>query len=317
MRKRRINNYIIFSPNTALGDSIVGCASAFLLSKILDLPFKITNGRLKINGYFDIPDNYKINTIPRITYQYIPNKENDSLFAYSNLDIFKKGAHIECGSNFYRFLYRNNNFKDKIDIKEEDIIKYLFENILIPKKEFIEKLHKFCNKYDIKNSVVVNIRMLKFKNMKDNNNPLHVKTLDRFIECFKNKTSNNKFIVVTDNLELIDPILREKGINDIITYRGEITHSLSTRDNNYEKVLIDMLIIGEAKHAIISYWSNFGRIGVLRCKNNFSLVEPEFMDMNYKGRDWSKEWRDKDDPIVKNFREGNFKEILSKEKSFI
>ena len=78
-----MSGFIVFSPNTALGDSLVGCASVFLLSKVLKLPFKITNGRLGIDNYFDIPDNYKINTKLRITYEYVPSKKNDSDIIYS------------------------------------------------------------------------------------------------------------------------------------------------------------------------------------------------------------------------------------------
>ena len=79
-----------------------------------------------------------------------------------------------------------------------------------------------------------------------------------------------------------------------------------------------MLILGECKHVIISYWSNFGRIGAIRTKHkNIWLVEPDFVDMNFKGRDWKREWRDNDDPSVINFRKANWNELLSKEKAFI
>ena len=76
-----------------------------------------------------------------------------------------------------------------------------------------------------------------------------------------------------------------------------------------------MLLIGHTKHSIISYWSNFGRIGVLQNKTiNIWLVEPEF-ENNIINK--NRQWRDKNDPDVIEFRKGHLNELLSKESSFI
>ena len=142
-------------------------------------------------------------------------------------------------------------------------------------------------------------------------------TIKRFIDCFKKNTENNRLILVTDNL-LTKSIFESNGITDIVNIEGDITHSLKSHNQNFEKTLLDMLIIGECKHTIISYWSNFGRIGALRTKNkNIWLIEPEFLNMNYRGRDWKRAWRDKEDPIVIGYRKASWKELLSKEESFV
>ena len=66
-----------------------------------------------------------------------------------------------------------------------------------------------------------------------------------------------------------------------------------------------MLLIGHTKHSIISYWSNFGRIGVLQNKTiNIWLVEPEF-ENNIINK--NRQWRDKNDPDVIEFRKVPFK----------
>ena len=55
---------IIYSPERGgLGDGIVGCSSAFVLSICLEEEFKILNGSIKFNNYFDIPEKYKLSKI--------------------------------------------------------------------------------------------------------------------------------------------------------------------------------------------------------------------------------------------------------------
>ena len=50
---------IIFNPERGgLGDGIIGCASAFILSQVLNAKFKINNGPIQFLKYFDIPENY-------------------------------------------------------------------------------------------------------------------------------------------------------------------------------------------------------------------------------------------------------------------
>ena len=233
---------------------------------------------------------------------------------YSDLNIFKKcDIHLTSGSNFSRFIYKNNNFKNKINIKETDVINYLFKNILIPKKQYLEKLNYYIKKYDIKNLVGIQLRMLEFVNLKDNSNPLDIKTIDRFIECFKQISNNNKILLCTDNLSITKNFFTNNGI-EVINIDGNITHSINQK-SDYEKTLLDMLLLGECKSVIISYWSNFGRIAVLRkLHSDYWLIEPEF---KYPRINKLRQWRDTNDPDVIEFRKGNLDEILSKESSKI
>ena len=312
---------IIFHPERGgLGDGIIGCASAFILSQVLNAKFKINNGPIQFLKYFDIPENYvNLNTHYNLLFNYEPSIKHDNFFQNTDLSPFlNKTVLIKGGSNFYRFLYKNIFFKDKIKIDETDVIQYLFQNIIIPKKKYLEKLNYYITKYDLHNSVCIQLRMLRFKKTLptgiDNQNPLHVNTIKRFIDCFKQNTENNKLILVTDNL-LTKSIFESNGITDIVNIEGDITHSLKSHNQDFEKTLLDMLIIGECKHVIISYWSNFGRLGALRTKmKNIWLVEPDFLNM--KGRDWKKICRGGMAPVI-GYRKARWKEILSKEESFV
>lgn len=308
---------IIYSPERGgLGDGIVGCSSAFVLSICLEEEFKILNGSIKFNNYFDIPEKYKLSKIKYSKkFNYEPSKKHDYIFKNNNLN-FLKNHLIIAGSNFSRFIYRNKNYK--INIEEENIIKYLFLNILIPKKIYMDKLNFYNNKYNISESILLQIRTLKFKNLKDVNNPLHTDTIIKFINCFKKLGGKDKCILVSDNIDLVKPLLEKEGIKNIVIIDGEISHSLKMHNINHEKIILDMLLIGIAKYSIISYWSNFGRLGILRTKlNNFWLVEPKFEQMIENGKDLRTMCRDKNDPLVENFRIGKFSEILSKDKSYI
>ena len=318
------NTKIIFVPERGgLGDGIVGCSSAFILSKVLNAEFKVKTGLVQFYNYFDIPDHYKTNENSNIIFNYEPSINHDNIFKNNYLSKFKnKSVIIKAGSNFSRFLYKNILFENKIDINETDVIQYLFKNILIPKKQYLEKLDYYVTKYDIHNSVGIQLRMLTFNNMADNPNPLHIRTIDRFIECFKKLTENNKLILITDNLEISKPLFENNGISDIVNIEGNITHSIRHANKDYEKTLLDMLIIGECKHIMLSYWSNFGRIGVLRTKHkSVWLIEPEFKDMNWwsnrGGKEAQRQWRDVDDPSVIEYRSASLKELLSKEQAFV
>ena len=75
--------------------------------------------------------------------------------------------------------------------------------------------------------------------------------------------SSDRILLITDNYKKVSSYLNKYNIKNIINIHGEITHSLKENNVDYEKTLIDMLLIGHTKHSIISYWSNFGRIGYI------------------------------------------------------
>jgi hypothetical protein len=304
---------IIYIPERGgLGDSTVGCMNAFILSKVLNAAFKIVNGPINYYNYFDIPDKYKLNNIQKydIFINYDPVKKYNDFFLYDNLNALKnKITVIKAGSNFCQFLYKNKNFKNKIDINEVDVIQYLFKNIIIPKKTILEKLEKYNEIYNIENNTVVHIRCINRWNDGNGENKIFdtSKTIGKFIKSIKQIVNDNeKIILLSDNMECVIPEMLKNNI-DIIKIDGDVGHSSKSRNLNYEKTLLDLLIIGTGKNNIISYWSNFSRLGILRTKKPFFIVSPHFNENH------SPEKFNYNIEVPELYRKGEFCEILAKE----
>jgi len=304
---------IIYIPERGgLGDSTIGCMNAFILSKVLNATFKIVNGPINFYNYFDIPDKYKLNNISKYDnfINYDPFTKYNDYFLYDNLNALKnKITIIKAGSNFSQFLYKNKNFKNKLDIDEVDVIQYLFKNILIPKKKILEKLEKYNKMYDIENKTVVHIRCINNWNDCNTNDKCFdtLKTIGKFINSIKQIVNNNeKIVLLSDNMDMVVPEILKNDI-DIIKIDGDVGHSSKSRNLNYEKTLLDLLIIGTGKNNIISYWSNFSRIGILRTKKPFILVSPYFNELH------STKKFNFNIKAPELYRKGEFYEILAKE----
>lgn len=54
-------NIIFEGDKAGLGDGIVGCASAFILSKALKANFFVNNSDINFYNYFDVPKKYITN----------------------------------------------------------------------------------------------------------------------------------------------------------------------------------------------------------------------------------------------------------------
>ena len=261
-----------------LGDSIIGLQSVYIFSKILNLDLKILNGPVKFFNYFDIPDNIKVENINQsniISINYEPFNTDFNKYLQSENNFLKlKGNNIliSSGSNFCQYLYLNKNIT--INIKQEDIIKILFQKIIIPKKNILNQLKSYKNVFKLENKICVHIRC----NNKWNDSNSYEKqfkvvdTIKQFIKCIKYLTKE-PILLITDNLEIVQKVFQENNIA-FFTTPGEICHSLKSETVDYNKTLLDLLLIGETKKTIISYWSNFSRIGVLRSLNEVYAVNP-------------------------------------------
>ena len=271
--------YIYYNPSRGgLGDSIIGLQSVFVLCKVLKLDLKILDGSVKFYNYFEIPEEYKAKKNINLSTNYFDYQpSNNDLNKYlqfdTNLLKFKnKNIIISSGSNFCQYLYLNKNFN--IEIKQEDVIKILFKKIIIPNKNILDLVHSVNKVYNLKDKVCVHIRCNNKWN-DSNSNETEFKVLDtikQFTKCIKNITLE-PVLLITDNLELVKKVFQEEKIEYFVT-PGEVCHSLKSNSIDFIKTLLDLLLIGETKISIISYWSNFSRIGVLRTLNTIYAVNP-------------------------------------------
>jgi hypothetical protein len=306
---------IYYDPSrTGLGDCIVGCASAYILSIVLKSKFKVLNGKIKFYEYFDIPEIYKCES--KIDYDKIinyehDNKEQNDLFLSDLSSLFSfNNVLITSSQNFYQHLFQNKNFN--ITGEEYKVINELFSKILIPKKEIYEVYEYYKSAYNFDNSLCVHIRC---ENKWNDSNTDEKRwkineTVNRFIECItmlKNKNKFDNVILITDNPERIRPLFN--NINYVII-SGHISHSLNSDIVDYEKTLVDLLTIGSCKENIISLWSNFSRIGCLRTLKSPYIIEP------VETGTYSTPFYFNIDNIG-GYRKAELSELLSKEKILI
>jgi len=165
--------------------------------------------------------------------------------------------------------------------------------------------------YDIENKTVVHIRCInKWNDCNTNDHCFDtLKTIGKFIKSIKQIVNNNeKIVLLSDNMELVVPEMLKNNI-DIVKIDGDVGHSSKSKNLNHEKTLLDLLIIGTGKNNIISYWSNFSRIGILRTKKPFILVSPYFNESH------SKEKFNFNIKVPELYRKGEFYEMLAKEGS--
>jgi hypothetical protein len=313
---------VYFDPSlNGLGDCIVGCASAFVLSQVLEAEFKILNGKIRIFNFFNIPDSYRSDEIPNIPRLIYTVKNNVSCFDIEPADFSWNGISfqtmieklknrafiVRSCQNFGRLFFRDNSYSSFLTVPETEIIKHLFKHILIPHKRVQEKFEKLRSELQMENSTCVHIRcddVWGDSNSKECRFNVD-KTIERFIECFRQ--IGNPIILLTDHPERVDKIFKEKGVS-YLTIPGEISHSFKSENVDYDKIVLDLLTIGECKDVVISYWSNFSRIGILRtlikpwivqvCRNINHIVDLFSFNLELK----------------QSFRKAEPKELLSKER---
>ena len=114
---------IIYIPERGgLGDSTIGCMNAFILSKVLNATFKIVNGPINFYNYFDIPDKYKLNNIPKYDnfINYDPFTKYNDYFLYDNLNALKNKITFHVSKiEMHRVTLRNT--KDTLRVFERNL----------------------------------------------------------------------------------------------------------------------------------------------------------------------------------------------------
>lgn len=272
-----MDTYLIYRPmiSSGLGDVIFGCISTFLMAKIHNKKYKITIDSLNLFDYFNIPEEYKINH--KIDIDYIKvNLKFDDYILHENI-IREKNIVISTYYNFSQLLYKLYPYDEFLSqYKEHELIPYFFNNIGIPKSNVLEK----CKKYNYEDSVCVHIRCGDvWSDSNCNDEQFKVKeTVYRFVDCIKNLHYTGNLYLLSDNMPYVTKIFDQENIK-YQTIEGIVGHSGKSIQNpvpnDCEKTIVDLYIIGECTQSVISYWSNFSRIGVLRTGKDTNIVLPD------------------------------------------
>jgi FkbM family methyltransferase len=310
-------NTLFFDPSlNGLGDCIVGCSSAFVLSRALNMEFKILPGSIGIYSYFDIPEPYRgdISSKCRVIKYGGTPKEEEFWFTNNLTQLSETDLVVLSCMNFSRFIYRNPNVSSRMLIPETYIISYLFNHILKVREDHLQRFNSLQDQLNMKDSICVHLRC---DDVWGDSNSGEIRfavdpTIRRFVKCIKQCDSDCKSVIlISDHADRVIPIFEENDIKCSII-AGGVKHSSKCSDVDHEKTILDILTIGACKTSIISYWSNFSRIGVLRTLIKPWIVQPETKKLNSCAWDFNVDMEQNIE-----FRQANLEELLSKERPSI
>lgn len=298
---------IYFDPSmNGLGDCIVGATSCLVLSQIMNANFRILNGKIKMNKYFNIPTEYWADNVPNdavhITYWYNTDKDNIEHIVNNNAN----NIVIKSCQNFGRFLYRNTNYNWRISIPESEVVYYMMKNILKPYDRLLNIFNDLHSKLDMTNAICIHVRCGDVWGDNESlGNRINIPdTILNFIKCVKHIRKNNEpIILISDNVDRVIPIFKEHDLSCQII-PGIPAHSYNSTNIDYDKIILDLLTFGACKELIISYWSNFGRIGALRALKDPWITKAVICDNTFC---FNVDINDCD------FRKAKLGELLSKE----
>jgi hypothetical protein len=314
--------FIIFNSDIGgLGDKLVGLASSWYLSKLLNCNLYIRDDKNIIKSMFDSNPKleYNIFQIPDFNNKYDLSYGAGSKDFLNNVyNIINNKSKFQCieiyaNQNFYSVLYHKLN---KIDILEEDVIRLTMDSLFQLKEHILSDYNKFKSiiNRDINNEPYLGIHIRTAENYHTESFKIDNECINRFINTIR--TSKYKNLLITTDNPNIKTIIENEFPDRKILYIDGYPHHVDKSSNiDYRKVVLDLFLLGECKEAIISYWSNFSRIGVLRTKIPFKIVNlsiyPNQWYDEVKNKP-EKEWFNLSDNIS-NQRYGIFSEILSKE----
>jgi FkbM family methyltransferase len=310
-------NTLFFDPSlNGLGDCIVGCSSAFILSQVLNMEFRVLPGSIGLYSYFDIPESYRGNlssTCREI--KYGGTQKEQEFWLTNNLKaLFGTDLVVLSCMNFGRFIYRNNQVSSCVTVTETNVINYLFDHILKVKEAHLLRFNSLQDQLNMKDQICVHLRC---DDVWGDSNSGETRfavdsTIRRFVKCVKQCDMNCKSVIlISDHVDRVIPIFEENDIKcNLIP--GGVKHSSKYSDIDHEKTILDILTIGSCKTSIISYWSNFSRIGVLRTLISPWIVQPETKRNNSCAWDFNV---DVDQGV--EFRRARPDELLSKERALI
>ena len=280
----------------ALGDAVVGCASAFVLSQAIGADFRILPGQLNLGSYFDIPAEHLVqeplHNIPCMVYLHDPAQ--DRALAETDLRLYGIPIGDHSGSptlarrpalivrscmNFGRFIYRNPHHIAHLPIPEPEVIHHLFEHILLPRPTHLQRFEQLRKELRMEDAICVHVRC---DDVWGDSNTGEGRfavddTIRRFARCVKSVAKpGSPVILLSDHVDRVLKVFLEESVV-CLTIPGEASHSSKSFAPNHEKTLIDLLTIGACRTAIVSYWSNFSRVGVLRTRTKPWIVQASMM----------------------------------------
>ena len=184
---------------------------------------------------------------------------------------------MQAYSNFSRFLYRIPEFAARVPVPETEVITHLFGSILLPHPAYTERFAHLLEELKLERALCVHVRC---DDVWEDSNTGERRfdvdgTIRRFARCVRSLTRDEMSVVlISDHPDRVLPLFAEEGVTcNMIP--GQVAHSGKSSSVDHEKTMMDLWTIGACREVILSYWSNFSRIGALRTgERRRWIVEP-------------------------------------------
>jgi hypothetical protein len=297
-------NVVYFDPSiNGLGDCIIGLASAWVLAQVLQAEFRVLNGFL--DPYFAIPPSYRAPGVGPGTiiwkHEYWARDPAEQWRA-KVAQWQGRSLVVQAYSNFSRFLYRIPEFAARVPVPETEVFMRLFRDVLLPHPTHAERFARLSEELKLEQALCVHVRC---DDVWGDSNTGERRfdvdgTIRRFARCVRSLTRGEMPVVlISDHPDRVLSLFAEEGITCSMI-PGQVAHSGKSTSVDHEKTMMDLWTIGACREAVLSYWSNFSRIGALRAGERRPwIVEPVVrgwdgpFDFNVRvGRDV--EWRQAD-----------------------
>jgi hypothetical protein len=258
--------FIYYSCSGGLCDRIFGLATVWCLAKHYKTQFYIRENKPILSSIFNIKqDVFNIPHFRNIRYCSDVGQIKNAIGS----PVIEVIGYIK-----HHILYKEKMVND---IPIGDVIKVMTDELFTLKNQNFEYLK---NMFHQGNYLGVHIRSF---NIADDEPPIiSQECIDRFIAAINSLDYQNVFIC-SDNQTVITYIA-SKCTKKIIHLDGNICHVDKTKNISsaeYDKVGLELFLLGECKEAIISPWSGFSRLGVLRTKIPFYVVNHNDMHYSY------------------------------------
>lgn len=312
-------NIVYLNSNVGLGDQLLGYISCFWVAKILDLNLYCNNEHIR--NVLDVGERFvELNKLTVISIQ--PETSTYNILRTVNLkEIFKQYTGVTSGQNFFSILYINphtcEHMKQLCPVEVNCVLEF-FKQV-----KMLDSIRESINHILLPSADTVAIHYRTQRQYNDDACQLIPDAYKPFVIAAKAIGARN-ILLITDDKEVFSK-LQKDDFQNVYCYSYEQAQHSGT-SNSIEadrRAFIEMYLIGQCKEAIISYWSNFSRLAIMRTLIPFYITKM-LLDTDDKSNKWldgkkregclTLEDTSNIRPIPDVFRRGYDDELLTKHK---
>jgi len=178
---------------------------------------------------------------------------------------------VEANQHFFTYLLGNPHLRDVVaayDFPPPEILaRQILQALFVPSPRLLAKLSAAKAILREKNSIGVQIRTL--WNWQDAGGGLDAEDLDRFQACAQHlldEQAANVLLVSSDDARVVNEFRGRFAHQEVLAIMNKPIHldrSVQVGEEEYLATFLNLGLLAECRHLIVSSWSNFGRIAAL------------------------------------------------------